>query len=263
MKIKLLALAAAALVSGAANAALIDIGTSNPNGYNGSVVFSMWDQNSAYELNLNTGVVGSTISGINTFVSDITAAGGSITFAADTLLTNWIASADKTNLLWNITAVNNGTVRSILTSANTAVLPTALSSQLLRIAMGSAGGIYTGINNNGLTATTNDVVIPSTVTTAYAGGGTFGSNFGNDINFSNASSALGTSMQMAVINVKSTGTALGSQAFDGVTATLATNGNLTLSNVAAVPEADSLAMLLAGLGAMGTIVRRRRNGAAA
>ena len=39
---------------------------------------------------------------------------------------------------------------------------------------------------------------------------------------------------------------------------LGTNGVLTYTNIAAVPEADTSAMMLAGLGLMGFVARRRR-----
>ena len=251
MKLKMIALAAVMAVSGAANAALIDSGSATGNG---DLVLSIWDKNSAYELNLNTVM--------NSFVATVTAAPGSaISFAADSTLSTWLAQADSATFKWNVTATGaSGTNKAILTSADVTTLPTAESSQIARTAVSSAQSIYNNINANGpLTATVNDAVLGST-TAGYAGNtGVFGSNFGTDVNFVDASSSLGTSMQMVRIGVKSTGSTAVTQAFDGVTVSLDSKGDLTLSTaVAAVPEADTYAMLLAGLGAMGVIVRRRR-----
>ena len=258
----MIALAAVMAMSGAANAALIDVGQSVGNGYNGSVIFSMWDGSSAYELNLNTGVAGNSISGINTFVSDIAAAGNSMTFAVDSMLTTWLSTANTANLQWNVTAINQGnTIKQVLTSASVATLPVALSNQIAKGALNNAGGVYTQLNTY-MSATVGEAVVPNTDTKGYAGIAVFGNNFGGAINFSNTA-ALGGSQLMAVMGTKTTGTALSTYAFDGITASVANNGSLTLASVAAVPEADSLAMLLAGLGAVATIVRRRRNGAAA
>ena len=259
MKLKMIALAAVMAVSGAANAASIDLGATGATSYNGSVVFSIWDNNSSYSLNLNTGVAGDSISGINSFLSTITAApGSSLTFAADSTLTSWLSNANVAALEWNVTAINNGTTRSILTSADLPVLPSAESSTTARAGITSATTIFNNVNANGTQSSANDSVIQSN-TPGYIGNAAFGTNFGGGINFTDASSALGTSMQMAVLNVKSTGGTNVTQAFDGVTASLDSKGDLTFSApVAAVPEADTYAMLLAGLGAMGVIVRRRR-----
>ena len=262
MKLKMIALAAVMVASGAANATLVDLGATASTGYNGSVVFSVWDSAGSYSLNLSPSIAtasGTGADGINSIVADVTAAtGSSVVFNADAALTAFLGAAATAGLAvqWDVNALGavatSVTNKELLTTANVTTLPTAPSNSLTKTAAGDLTTIYTGLNNNGISITSNEATINSTTTAGYAN--TFGTSLTN-LAFSDAAN-LGQSQMLALVGYKTTGTASSTYTNTGLTASVDTLGNLT---VAAVPEADTYSMLLAGLGAIGAIVRRRRN----
>jgi len=262
MKIKLIALAVAALVSGAANAALVDTGVAAGTGYNGSLVFSVWDSASSYSLNLSPSIAtatGTGVDGLNTVVADVTAL-GSVSFAASSALTNWLGNAAAAGLAvqWNVNALGSvptsTTNKELLTTANVSILPAAPLNTQTKVAGTDLGAIFGGLNTGGMTATSNEAIIAAG-TSGYAN--TYGTNLAT-LAFADAAN-LGQSMMMTMVGYKTSGAALSTYSPSGLTASVDTMGKLTIGAVAAVPEADSLAMLLAGLGAVAAMVRRRRN----
>ncbi|MBI3433120.1 MAG: PEP-CTERM sorting domain-containing protein [Hydrogenophilales bacterium] len=71
---------------------------------------------------------------------------------------------------------------------------------------------------------------------------------------------LGSSMDLYKLTSTGTGFAAANGPVDlGLTATLTSGGQLTIAAAAPVPEADSYAMMLAGLGLVGFMVRRRKS----
>lgn len=266
MKLKMIALAAVMAVSGAANATLIDLGNNANTAYNGSLVFSVWDATGSYSLDLSPSIATTAatgIDGINTVVADVTAL-GSVSFAADSALSSWLAAANTAGLAvqWNVNALGavatSITNKELLTTANVVTLPAALANNKSVVAGGSIVAIDTGLNSSGISAA-NELVV--TATTAAAGYANYlnSTNFNGSLSFSDAAN-LGQSMGLAMVGYKGTGTAASTYAMTNLTASVDASGNLTLSTpVAAVPEADTYAMLLAGLGVMGAIVRRRRS----
>ena len=255
MKLKLIAAAAVLAASGGANAA-IDIGGTG----NGDLFFSIWDGANSYTRDLNVR--------IDAFEAAIAAPGGlSFSFAADAMFTTYLATANLATAAWNIVAQDAvGPRRSIYTYS---VLPvTRIDAELNRGAVGAAGGFGINVNNvlsPGGVGTADSAVFPSS-SIAYAGNVAFGTRMNNRLNFSTAgttaNNSFDTGMNLLRINGAPSGLALSTYtpyADEGfaVRAFLDSgSGNLT---IAAVPEPETFAMLLAGLGLMGAIARRRRN----
>ncbi|MDM7948581.1 FxDxF family PEP-CTERM protein [Hydrogenophaga sp.] len=251
MKLKLIAAAAVLAASGAANAA-IDLGAQG----NGDLFFSIWDGANSYTRDL-----GITLDG---FEAALAAPGGlSFAVAADALFTSYLSTANLASAAWNIVASDaSGARRSIYTYST---LPaTTVNAGDFRNAIGNAGAIALRVNE-GL-APGADSGVFAAGTTAYAGNFSFGNTIGGLLNFGIAGSAANNSyasgMNLVRVNGNPSGTAptvytpYADEGF-AVRAYLdSASGNLT---IAAVPEPETYAMLLAGLGLMGAIARRRRN----
>jgi len=245
------AIAAFAMSAGAANAA------SNGSAATGSsVIFSAWDANGSYSLDLG--------SFLNTFVGADVAVGtnpGS-TYNGGTLdiaLTGF----NLTSGSWNLVASDAvGRYRLLVSEAGN--LPAITNSQVKTGAQDV--GSYLGL---GAAASSSTGTIATSTDPWYANSNTWGDNLGGTF-------AAGTSTDLSqVANLYSvwqtsqtagqSGAAAGfaqlhNAAGDFYTAKVigtGANAVLEISAVSAVPEADSWAMLLAGLGLMGFIARRR------
>jgi len=251
MKIKLIALAVAALVSGAANAS-IDAG--NVSG-NGNVIFSAWDNNTSYVLN-----TGMTISSFEAAV----ASGIHYSFSS-TALTNWLSTASgasfsvfaadsvgtdrliTTTDFSNTTAENNSTIHAITVQGGTFI------GELNKAAFATAGVVEGVTASNALPS-----YVGSSVLNNFSGAPQF-NNFGS-ITGNNSDVSMGL-MEATTVDY-STGKLATYNSFGaGINASLV-NGTFKIDSVAAVPEPESLAMLLAGMGLIGSIVRRRNRTAA-
>jgi len=259
MKLKLIAAAAVLAVSGAANA---DIATGALG--NGDMFFSIWDGVNSYTRDLNVS--------INAFEAAIAAPGflpgtvlGSFSFAADALFTSYLATANLATVRWNIVASDSlGPQRSIYTYST---LPgPVIDSITNRSAVTAANGFALEVNSQNLSASGADSAVFAAGTPAYAGLPSFGSRINNRLNFETAgfaaNNSLANGLNLLRINGAASGNALSTytpyldEGF-AVRAFLNTgSGTLT---IAAVPEPETFAMLLAGLGLMGAIARRRRN----
>lgn len=259
MKLKLIAAAAVLAASGAANA-VISTGASG----NGDMFFSVWDGFNSYTRDLNIT--------INAFEAAIAAPGllpgtvpGSFSFGADALFTSFLSTANLSTLVWNLVATDSaGPQRSIYTYST---LPgTRIDSITNRLAVGSSDRFAGLVNSEALFSSGADSAVFAAGTPAYAGQEGFGPRIFNLLNFSTAGSAannsLASGLNMVRVNGAPSGNALTTytpyldEGF-AVRAFLDT-GSGTLS-IAAVPEPETFAMLLAGLGLMGAIARRRRN----
>lgn len=262
MKLKLIAAAAALALSGAANAQ-IDTGATG----NGDMFFSIWDGQSSYTLDLQAINANATIDGFESAV-----AGGSFSwaFAADPLFLTFLSTANLSALSWNISAADSAAQRRLIETYTT--LPgTTFTSTIGRGAVGTTQAFIQAVNaTGGLNGTTNSAIIP-VGTNGYAGAAlAYGTNVGGQLNFNNSGTAANGSyadgLNLMKVVANASGTAAASflpYAVNGVsvrawldtTVGSATYGQLM---IAAVPEPETYAMLLAGLGLMGAIARRRR-----
>lgn len=257
MKLKLIAAAAALVLSGAANAA-IDTGTDGA----GDFFLTMWDGSNSYTLDLNLQQ--------NTFASDVAAPGGysfSLNLLGDALFNSFIAGANLASLSWNLTAVESQGARTLTQTYST--LPSTGVSNDNGRTMVSGVQAFAGLVNNGMTAqgSANSAVFAAN-TPGYAnnplGQNPFGGNNGGLLNFNNsgslANNSFATGLGLVNMAIAATGTAnaVYSPVMDALSAVRVYIGPDYTLHIAAVPEPETYAMLLAGLGLMGAIARRRR-----
>jgi PEP-CTERM motif len=254
MKLKLIALAVAALVSGAANAA-IDNGVAG----NGNVIFTAWDTTSSYTLN-----TGYTVDSFNAAVT----AGINYSFS-DALLTSWLSTA-AVDAKWTMIGLDFKTPFRTVTTSDGSNAGTMNSSTAKSVGTANSLFINDGLNLGGPFSTVGVIDAVSLAGTAsYTGLSSlaFGEsgyvlNFNSNGTLANNTAATG----LSVINIGSSG-ALTSTfsvytpfASSGapVTAWVAADKSFNIGSVTAVPEPESLAMLLAGMGVVGTMAARRR-----
>ena len=261
MKLKLIALAAM-LAAGSANAAILD-GSSTSIG-NGELFMTVLDSvgEQSYILDLNITM--------NDFLAGIAVSGASYSFAADANMTTFlsqVAPADQSGLVFAIGAMDASGATTTdfhryITTASSIDANTDTNFDLKDL--GTNGAILVGDANTYI-GVGNSAIITDTAAFGYAGSGLWGDNWGtkfngvstgligNDLDMYLLSQTSGT---FATRNNASVYAALeqgGSQVF----ANLDVNGNLTIAT--AVPEAETYAMMLAGLGLVGFMAARRRS----
>ena len=251
MKIKLIALAVAALVSGAAQADIIDQGQASGNG---TVLFAIWDAASSFAVNTKV-----TMDGLSSLVGN-----GGVGFSyTSSGLSNWLSTADAATVTWTVFANDQfGLQYRSLTTSDGLNEGTASNSSARGAASVRSGFIQEFLNGG---AFADAGVTESTAlfgTAAYIGESTLAGglyNFGSTGTLANSDYTTG--MQVISVNTANnlnTGRSAYVTVGTPVAARAYMAGNtFNIGAVAAVPEADSLAMLLAGMGLVGTIARRR------
>lgn len=268
-KLKALAAAIAVAVSAPASAAI----TTSSSG-NGNLFLSVWDTVSETSYTRDLGV------SMNDFITGnlpggglgTTAAGYSLSFAADGTLTSWLSSvsANAAGLIWNVGAMDGQGQNRYLT---TAASMSGMVNQQLN-ALNDGADVFIA-NTNGL-GTHSSLTDGSNTASksldgdpAFAGGAAWGSNWGGNavgftsgalIGASNFFWALaangGSTVASAFIN--QFGNANGFSTW-----TLASNGTLAFNSPNAVPSEVPLpaAVWLLGSGLLGLVgvARRRQN----
>jgi len=260
LKSKLIA-AAIALV--AASGAHADITTGG--GGNGELFFSIWDANGSYTRGLGTQ--------INTFETSVAGAGAiNLSWAADTTFANFLAgTAGGTRsgtLQWNIVANDTQGANRLLTTYTLPENPTTKANDIIRSAGAS---VTTHLNTvNPLmagAALSGDSLAVTAASVAWAGKTAFNNNFGGLINFNNGGTLANNSYASGVgfmrIDALASGTApsVYNEYMDGTAVNAYLDGSNTLHlqavAVAAIPEPSEYALMLAGLGMLGFMARRR------
>jgi hypothetical protein len=254
MKLKLTLLAAMMATAGAANAQI-----DNGAGGNGGLFANFFTDAVSFSYNL-----GYTIDSFQTAIAAAGTFDQTFNLGADSNFTSFLAGAGASTINFNLWAVDtSGQRRVITTFADTPAVNTA--NDRVRTTAGNVQGFVNQIN----AVTTNGVSQYTSANTAASFGGATGPA-GNDtgvnaLNFNNAGTYGDTAgVGLRLITAASTGIAASTfttYADAGSNLVVsANNGVLSLSAVtAAVPEPETLAMLLAGFGLVGSIARRRMN----
>lgn len=259
MKLKLIAAAALLAATGAANAA-IDNGATG----NGELFFTAWDGANSYTYDLNT-----TIDAFQASVS-ATGTGTYLDATLDTLFTTYLSTANMATMVWNIVAVDANGARRVVDTYSSLPAATVAADQT-RNAI-TATQSFVGAVNTGITAQGNgNSAVFAINTPGYANNATgvrFGSNNGGSAVFSInntgtlANNSYDSGLGMVLIGAGASGVAATTftpyvdEGFAVRAYFDASSGRVT---IAAVPEPETYALMLAGLALMGGIARRRRN----
>lgn len=254
MKFSLKTLAAAVVLAAAAGSAsaAIDNGATG----NGELFFSAWDGATSYTFDMNTT--------IDAYETAFNAAGkvnlvwdGSTDFTSS--YAAWVSTANTSSLQWSVLAMDSSGQRRILATVGAATLPaTNKNNDVLRSAvtdtqkyLAEVNGVISG---NSLVTTSNSAITYS----GKIGDFVFNKfNFDTTGSFANNSYANGLGFEKTL--AAATGIAAGTNnAYldEGVAVRAWVDGNNAL-HIAAVPEPSEYALLLAGLGLMGAVARRR------
>jgi hypothetical protein len=285
--LKLTALAGAvALALGAGQASA----TINPmSGGNSEVWFSIWDPIRSASYTRDLGFLEKTLTIANTATQTgvIENTGNlSMQFGPDALLTQFLndSAANLGSLQWNVaggdgSGASPNTRNIIVTAAQTVSQATiqALVGQQLNdmitaansyvsavtgaaATLGSTHGTLTSTNGSSIEVVNDSLGNDS----GYAGGAFWGQAFGSNANFVNATGLGGSLNFWNLINADTNNTGSAAAGFISATQflglggvaqwTLATDGTLTF---AAVPEAETWALLGLGLLGAGAVARRR------
>ena len=258
MKLKLIALAAM-LAAGSAQATIVDGSTGN-----GELFMTVLDSvgQKSYTLDLNITM--------NDFLAGIAVSGTSYSFAADANMTSFlsmVAPADQSGLVFAIGAMDASGATATdfhryITTAS--VIDAATDTNVNLKDLGTSGAQLLGDANTLFVGADNSVIVTDPSVVAYAGSAQWGDNWGTKFN-GISTGLIGNDLDMYLLSQTSgTFTARNSasvysalvQGGNQVSANLDMNGNLTIS---AVPEAETYAMMLAGLGLVGFMAARRRS----
>lgn len=251
MKFALKTIVAAVALTAAVGAhAAIDTGSTG----NGELFFNIWDANGSYTFDLNKT--------IDSFQSDVAASGAiDQSYALSNFGTFLAGVADTSALKFNLVAADTSGARRLLTTFTVANSPTTTNDSIRTIATNVNS--FAGSVNTLIGAADNLTVNNGSV--AWAGKVSFSDNPGGILGFSNAGSLANNSYASGLnfmrIDAAATGVANSNYVpyADGSPVHVwVDTSDSTLHIAAAVPEPESYAMLLAGLGMIGVIARRRR-----
>jgi len=247
MNFKLNALVAAALLAaaGSANAA-IDPGLNG----NGEIWFAVYDTVAQKSFSFDTGVY------MNDFVG--TGVNYNYNFGSDANWTTFTAGTNSANWLWMVGAESgNGlTTSRVFTTDNAATVAIPKGGPG---AMSANGAIFTSAQIAGTNYAVNGSAVKVVGDSGYFGDPTMTGNWGTKFS-PDASTNVGNSLNFFSITGASglgnvNGVKFGAVATD--VWTLSSAGVLNYGAAAPVPEADTYALMLAGLGLVGFMTRRR------
>lgn len=272
MKFQLKALAAAVVLSASSLSAqaAMDLGSTG----NGSFVLSLWNQTSGtsatFDLGVNYSSYGDLVNGsFNLAAGDYASAWNSFTAASTTGTTMWAIFAGDGGLVGE-TARTAGAYGYYTTAnslngldqiSDTAAVFTVVSNMDGYIKGNNNLGNHNSVANGASTATLTEIAGAGSggaYGTGKAGsaGPLAGAEFGNSLQMLHVLSG-GTSGRT---NLPPVSSFMANATGVNYTFTLSSAGLLSVGpNVTTpVPEADSYAMLLAGLGVLGLVARRRK-----
>lgn len=207
-----------------------------------------------------------------------TAAGYTLSFVPDANLNAWLAGftpEQKATIRWNVSSAFSYDTHAILTTAKDIPSTQVPKYPALRNAVGGWDSHVADVNNDPEQGTGAGSDLSSTVLggtdPAYSGGASWGAKWGGKVTF-DSSALMGEQMNFYSLWAHSasggTTTAAGLQQFVCLSGacdpvhlaakwSFAGDGTLNYA-VAAVPEPETYALLLAGLGLVGAVARRRK-----
>ncbi|UCV17961.1 FxDxF family PEP-CTERM protein [Ferribacterium limneticum] len=261
MKFSLKTIAAAVVMAAAAASAnaAIDNGALG----NGELMFNAWDGQTSYVYDMNVS--------IDSFESALNAGGAlNLSWGNDftTSFGAWVGTAATSSLKWSILAVESDGQRRILSTVGNGVTLPALNGQAdaLRTAVTTVQTSYLNNLNPLLGDDGTSYVTTSTASAGYAG--KIGDKVYSKFNFStvgnvgNDSYANGLVFEQTLANASGIAKGTNTAFVDGTAVHAWVAADNTLHIAAAtlpVPEPESYAMLLAGLGMIGFMARRRKS----
>lgn len=264
MAFKLNALVAA-LVMAASAPALATIGDGSDG--NGELFMTVLDSvgQKSYTLDLNVT--------LDDFLSGIAVSGKKYDYAADANMTSFLGGvtpANKSGLVFAIGAMDASGATATdfhryITTASSIDAATDTNANLKQL--GSSGATLLGDTNSLFVGADNSIIVTDSAMVAYAGSAQWGSNWGNEFN-GVSTGLIGSDLNMYLLQQTTGAVGFGPnnpankpstyagilQGGNQVFANLDMNGNLAIT---AVPEAETYAMMLAGLGLVGFMVARR------
>ena len=256
MKFSLKTLAAAVVLAAAAtgaNATINDGGNGN-----GDLFLNLSSAAGSYTRDLGFTV--------DSFAAAVAAPGGlNLSWVADPLLTSWLGQ--QSGLVeMNVFGLDASGARKFVTTYTDPKPATAKANSSIHSAQTQVQVFLASVNQSLLAA---DSATFAAGTAGYAGQtkasftGTFNDTVFNYLNFNTTKSmTVGNQLDLLMINAGSTATSTLStytRQMDGANAVKVYFTADNTLHIAAVPEPESYAMLLAGLGMVGFMARRRNN----
>jgi len=256
MKLKFLVAALGLIASAASQAQILQ--TNNPGNTGSDLLLDVWEQGASngapdqsFTLNLNETLT-------QFLASDTTSSTLATLSSGDSTWTNFLASSSAADLQWSVIASGNKLPTRAGTLATVTAGEDVTTFAINNLSITSANtALNTVIDNLNVQATPNESVniAPSPAYYQQYNLGSFGQNIWDNGNVLGA-----TGVQVATLNAIA-GTAATVVAPVVLTGTMSfaqgTNGNYVL-NYVAVPEAPGFAVMLAGLGALTLLARRRK-----
>ena len=234
---------------------------------NGELFFTMWDSTNSYSRDLNIT--------INDFETSLAGSGPlNLSFAADSTFTSFLSTANSAELQWNVVASDAQGARRFLQTFTAPKPTTTKPNDSIRTGIGFTQSFVNDLNLklscgssliNCNPAPGVDSATYAVGTPGYGDDAKFGDDANGYLNFKNTgnsgTNSAATGLSFMRINAAATGIAASTytpylDSGNDVKVYLDSSNAL---HIAAVPEAETYAMMLAGLGLVGFMVRRRNH----